>query len=104
MRRKRTNQPIRGLPSPGQGSPNSGQQGVGAPNLSAIRRQKRRIRWRTQLAGFLFALPLIIGFLAFNLYPFLASLYYSFTDFSLLGQTTWLGWQNYRQIAEDKIF
>jgi multiple sugar transport system permease protein len=72
--------------------------------LSAIRRRGRQIQWRTQLAGFLFALPLIIGFLAFNLYPFLASLYYSFTDFSLLGQTNWLGLQNYEQMLKDEVF
>src|SRR5215211_5077712 len=67
-------------------------------------RGNRRINWRTQQAGFLFALPLIIGFLAFNLYPFLASLYYSFTDYSLLGQTHWLGLQNYQQISQDEVF
>lgn len=72
--------------------------------MSALRRGGSRIQWRTQLAGFLFALPLIIGILAFNLYPFLASLYYSFTDFSLLGQTNWLGLQNYEQMLQDEVF
>ena len=33
--------------------------------------------------GFLFILPWLIGFLVFKLYPFAASLYYSFTDYQL---------------------
>jgi multiple sugar transport system permease protein len=56
------------------------------------------------LAGFLFALPLIIGFLTFSLYPFLLSLYYSFTDFSLLGKPAWLGLQNYQEMVGDVVF
>lgn len=32
--------------------------------------------------GLLFALPWIIGFLAFSVYPLLCSLYYSFTEFN----------------------
>jgi multiple sugar transport system permease protein len=72
--------------------------------LSAYIGRARHIHWRTQLAGFLFALPLIIGFLAFQLYPFLASFYYSFTDFSLLGKTNWLGLENYQQMLHDPVF
>jgi multiple sugar transport system permease protein len=77
---------------------------------SPTREEKRRItrgsriRWRTQITGLLFALPLIIGFLAFTVYPFLASLYYSFTDFSILGTPQWQGFQNYRDLMRDPVF
>ena len=40
--------------------------------------------------------PWIIGFSVFILYPMIASLYYSFTNYDLLEDPTWVGWQNYR--------
>lgn len=66
--------------------------------------QLRRVRWRTQLAGLVFASPLIVGFIAFNLYPFVTSLYYSFTDFSLLGTPNWVGLRNYKALLSDPVF
>jgi len=44
----------------------------------------------------LFLSPWIIGFSVFILYPMIASLYYSFTNYDLLEDPTWVGWQNYR--------
>ncbi|MHB0875633.1 MAG: carbohydrate ABC transporter permease [Anaerolineae bacterium] len=65
---------------------------------------RRRVRWRDHITGLLFAAPFIVGFLAFTLYPFLASLYYSFTDFGLLGQPQWVGLQNYTSLLRDEVF
>jgi multiple sugar transport system permease protein len=68
-------------------------------------RRFRRVNWRNQLKGFLFASPFIVGFLALQLYPFLASLYYSFTDFSLMARPHWLGLENYRHMLfGDPVF
>ncbi len=67
-------------------------------------RSLRRVRWRTQVAGLLFASPLIVGAIAFQLYPFFASLYYSFTDFALLGSPKWVGVQNYSHLLQDAVF
>jgi multiple sugar transport system permease protein len=64
----------------------------------------KRSRWRDQVAGLLFASPFLIGFLVFNAYPFFASLYYSFTDFALLGSPKWLGLQNYLHLIHDSVF
>ena len=50
-----------------------------------------RMMRRELVAGLLFILPWIIGFLAFILYPMLASLYYSFTDYPILSSPTWIG-------------
>ena len=45
--------------------------------------------------GYLFAAPGILGFLIFTAAPMLISLYYSFTEFSVLAKPKWNGMQNY---------
>jgi multiple sugar transport system permease protein len=52
----------------------------------------------------LFLSPWIVGFLAFTLYPTLASLYFSFTHYSLLDQPRWVGLANYRFMVSDPFF
>ena len=37
------------------------------------------------LTGLAFLSPWVLGFLAFTLYPLVATVYYSFTDYSLFG-------------------
>ena len=46
----------------------------------------------------LFAAPWIIGFLAFVAYPIIASLYFSFCDYSVLSPPRWVGLYNYAEI------
>ncbi len=48
--------------------------------------------------GFLFILPWLVGFLVFKLYPFAASLYYSFTDYQLFEGITKYTMENYVDI------
>ena len=45
--------------------------------------------------GFLFILPWLIGFLLFKAYPFLSSLYYSFTDYNFFKGISGMTFQNY---------
>jgi oligogalacturonide transport system permease protein len=45
--------------------------------------------------GLLYISPWIIGFLVFQLYPFIASLVYSFTDYTLLSKPEYVGFDNY---------
>ncbi len=55
--------------------------------------------------GFICTLPFTIGFLAFTLIPILASLYYSFTDFTILSKPNFVGLKNYIQLfTRDKDF
>jgi multiple sugar transport system permease protein len=49
--------------------------------------------------GTLFIGPWAVGFLVLQLYPFLASLYWSFTSYDLLSSPEWVGLANYRQLA-----
>ena len=46
---------------------------------SGIRKYPRNYKW-----GILFISPWLLGFFGLQLYPLLQSLYYSFTDFSIL--------------------
>jgi len=65
--------------------------------LSAITREK--------IDGYLFITPWILGFLFFTIGPMLASFYFSFTDYSLLEPSKWVGLKNYRELfTEDPKF
>jgi len=59
---------------------------------------------RDARVGILFALPWIFGFLIFLTYPLLASLYYSFTNYSILRDPKWVGLSNYNELAHDQVF
>ena len=59
---------------------------------------------REALNGYLFASPWLIGFCVFLGYPLLASLYYSFCDYSVLHQPIWIGLTNYTDLARDEVF
>jgi multiple sugar transport system permease protein len=59
---------------------------------------------RNLTLGLLFISPWLVGFSAFFLYPALASLYYSFTDFQILQEPQWIGLANYQRMASDPIF
>jgi multiple sugar transport system permease protein len=66
--------------------------------------QRRRSR-RQLLKGLLFISPWIIGFVAFSLYPIIASFYYSLTSYSVLREPRFLGLGNYRNMFfEDRLF
>lgn len=58
------------------------------------RKHSKRLR-KEYLAGYLFASPAIIGFIALTLYPMLASLYYSFNKIGLQGDMQWIGLDNF---------
>jgi multiple sugar transport system permease protein len=60
---------------------------------------------RKQLrAGLGFTGLWIIGLATFTAYPVIASLYYSFCDYSILKSPVWSGLDNYRQLAHDGLF
>lgn len=55
-------------------------------------------------AGLLFASPWFIGFGVFLLYPLLAGLYFSFTDYTILSPPVWVGLDNYAELMRDDVF
>lgn len=58
---------------------------------------------RNNINGLLFALPWIIGFLCFSVYPLACSLYYSFTSFSPVSAPEWIGMKNFQNIFKDPL-
>jgi multiple sugar transport system permease protein len=62
-------------------------------------RERRNFR-----TGMLFLLPWTIGFLAFTLYPMVASFFYSFTIYHPRMPNEWIGLQNYFDLWNDKLF
>lgn len=55
--------------------------------------------------AYIYILPWIIGFLAFQLFPFVSSFVYSFTNYSILSKMEFAGLQNYvRLFSVDSIF
>jgi multiple sugar transport system permease protein len=56
------------------------------------------------VAGYLFILPWIVGFLALTLGPIIASLYFSFTNYQLVKPPVWTGLANYERLMNDKLF
>ena len=66
--------------------------------MKAVRAGGARRRRRYQNIGLLYILPWLIGFLCLQLYPFLSSLYYSFTQYNILNAPIWIGLENFRNI------
>ena len=56
---------------------------------------------REDRIGYLFLTPWFIGMVVFTIGPILASLYLSFTEYTLLKPPEWLGLANLRQMLED---
>ena len=51
-----------------------------------------------------FITPALIGFIAFFLIPTVRGIYLSFTEYSILGEPSWIGIKNYITILGDELF
>jgi multiple sugar transport system permease protein len=69
------------------------------PGLVSRARRGRRLR-----IGLLFVSPWLLGFLGFYLYPFFATLYYSFTSFTGVGNSRFTGLANFTALLHDSTF
>lgn len=67
------------------------------------KKKRSALTARDNRNGFLFALPWIIGFLIFSVYPLVASFYYSFTEFNPILPAKWVGLANYAKIFKDPL-
>lgn len=67
-------------------------------------RVRKRARRRATGLVFLFMLPWVVGFVGFLLYPMLASLYFSFTNYNVLSAPQFVGLANYRFMIHDPQF
>lgn len=63
------------------------------------------IRRREAYTGFAYISPWVLGFLMFSLLPFVASVFLSLTEYSILKPPRWVGLANYATIlTEDRLF
>lgn len=51
-----------------------------------------------------FALPALLVFAVFTLYPLVNAVRLSFTSFTGVGEAKWIGWENYRAIFTDPAY
>ena len=54
--------------------------------------------------GLLFCAPWLLGLSVFLIYPLLAALYYSLCDYSVLLPPVFVGFDNYLELLQDKLF
>jgi multiple sugar transport system permease protein len=57
---------------------------------------------RDNKAGYLFLAPWLIGLVVITIGPMIASLYLSFTDYSLIQAPEWIGLENYARMFTDE--
>ena len=63
------------------------------------RQKASKLTRRENIIAFLFILPPIIGFCIFTIGAMAFSFVYSFQEYNILtGESTWLGWQNYKDL------
>ena len=77
---------------------------AGAPGTAPKRRPGSALRRRRRTLAWLFMLPLLLVNVLVVLGPSVATLYYSFTEWSGIGPAEWVGFQNYRDILADGDF
>ncbi|MFG3441920.1 carbohydrate ABC transporter permease [Nonomuraea sp. NPDC047897] len=62
---------------------------------------RRRLRDRDWVWGYAMIAPLVLGLGLFYLWPVAQSIYYSFTEWTLFGDATWVGLRNYAEVLTD---
>src|SRR3954454_5008856 len=68
--------------------------------------RRRRFFTQTDLVGYLFISPWVIGFLVFTFFPFVASLVISLTNWEIVGDWEFVGTANYQKMlsGNDRLF
>ena len=81
---------------------------MGAPRASLLSRvvgAETKLQTRRAVAGYLYALPWLLGLVLFVGGPILASAYFSFTDYAVIGKHKWIGIDNYATaFLKDDLF
>jgi len=73
--------------------------------MAAKKQIVRRKYRKRDYQAFLYLLPWLLGLLILQVYPFFSSLYYSFTDYNIIGESHWVGLQNYINLfTKDREF
>ena len=70
----------------------------------AARSSRLSLRHKEALAGYIFILPAVLGFILWTAGPMLYSLWLSFHSWNLVQPPKWIGLGNYREMWNDRIF
>src|SRR5579859_6880610 len=77
---------------------------MGGGGMATTRAVTRHPHWKwRRWRGFLYVLPWLIGFLAFQLFPFVASFAISFTHWDFGSPPTFAGLANYGALLHDHL-
>lgn len=68
------------------------------------RGRKSSLSRKEAIAGLVFVSPALLGFIGFYVWPAFRGLYYSFTDFNLFADPTFVGLANYQRLLGDPLF
>ncbi|KIS26340.1 sugar ABC transporter permease [Arthrobacter sp. SPG23] len=74
------------------------------PKAAQPARTSRLRRLGDLKMALLFIFPAMIGFVLFYLVPTIRGVYLSFTEYSILGDPTWIGIKNYTAMLGDELF
>ncbi len=75
-----------------------------AAKLREFRRAFTGLRREESIAGYMFLLPNLIGFLVFMLFPILFAFYIMLTDWSLAKPPEFIGLKNFDTMVNDRLF
>ncbi len=62
-----------------------------------------KAKTRENIDGYLFIAPLIVYFTVFQILPMLMALFFSFTQWNMLSDPQWVGFDNYIQLFTDPV-
>lgn len=63
-----------------------------------------KVKSKEALSGYFFLTPNLIGFLVFLIFPVVASLLLSFSNWNLINSPTFAGLNNYQEVFRDSVF
>ncbi len=63
----------------------------------------RTVEFREAVAGYLFLMPNLLGFIVFTVFPVVGSLLLSFSDWNLLTPPVAVGLENYQKLGSDPL-
>lgn len=71
--------------------------------VTSGRRGRPASRWQDRISPYLFLLPAVALVAGFLLWPFARTLYLSFTDYDGSSSPSWVGFDNYRALLDDRV-
>lgn len=75
-----------------------------AQRQSAARSTRLSMRTRSTITGYLFIMPIVLGFLIWVAGPMVIAIWLSFTSWDMLRDPEFVGLQNYVQMFKDDLF